>query len=138
VTGVSNRDVEREAITAFFVNPKRQRLLTMLDDPKGGRGALIAELPHTRSLDERWLREIPPKDQTAVAIERLLREEGASGQCWAISEDDQIDGQSLPLAAALDRVVGWGSATLLICERGLLAYYEGEEAGDRYILKRTR
>jgi hypothetical protein len=96
------------------------------------------ELPHTRSLDQRWRRDIPPKNQTAVAIERLLRDEGASGQCWVISEDDQIDEQTLPLAAALERVVGSGRAALLICKRGILAYYEGEEPGDRYLLKRTR
>jgi hypothetical protein len=53
-----------------------------------------------------------------------------------VSEDPDIDGKRLPLDEALLLVVGAGNGTLLSCVPGLLAYYEGEGPGDRFLLAR--
>ncbi len=42
------------------------------------------------------------------------------------------------LTDALAAVVGRGFGTILVCIPGSLAYYEGEDPGERYILERPR
>jgi hypothetical protein len=70
------------------------------------------------------------------AISEQLRALGAGTACHVHSEDDEIDGQTLPIEEALDRVVGVGYGTLLIAVPGVLAYVEGEEPSDRQLLHR--
>ena len=40
------------------------------------------------------------------------------------------------LRAALEKTVGTGSGTIISCIAGKLAYFEGEEQNQRYILER--
>lgn len=58
--------------------------------------------------------------------------------CIAISADRELDGREPSLADALPEVVGSNGGTVLSCLPGVLAYYEGEEPGDRRILCRPR
>jgi hypothetical protein len=39
------------------------------------------------------------------------------------------------LSEALREVVGRGMGTFVLCVPGKLGYYEGEDAGERYILE---
>ena len=68
----------------------------------------------------------------------MLVERGAGERCSVISESARLDGQELSLRAALVEVVGAQQGTILYTLTGPVAYYEGEEPGDRIILKRTR
>jgi hypothetical protein len=52
--------------------------------------------------------------------------------CYVLSERREIDGRTMPLAAALAAVVGRGMGTVLSCIPGRLAYHESEE-GDRHV-----
>jgi hypothetical protein len=53
-----------------------------------------------------------------------------------LSENDEIDSQTLAIEEALDRVVGAGYGTLLISVPAVLAYFDGEEPSDRQLLHR--
>jgi hypothetical protein len=127
---------ERQVVRAFYASPKRQRLLTTLDDRLYGRGELTSGLWLGDGLDERWLTPIPRREQRVDLIESRLKDQGAWPDCWVISVDDDIDERWLPLQVALERVVGSGNAALLVCKPYVLAYHEGEAQHDRSILRR--
>jgi len=76
--------------------------------------------------------------QNALNIRALLSNSGAGETCYAISENVRWDQKILPLDEALKGVVGSNMPTILSCHLGLLAYFEGEERGERYILQHTR
>jgi len=122
-------------LTAFINKARRERLAELLANPKRRRQATSA-LAHFHELDPRWLVEIPHHQQSATSIERLLRSKGAPDTCHLISESSDLDGRSLPLASALERVVGQGMGTLISCIPGKLGFFEGEGPSDRYILER--
>ena len=42
----------------------------------------------------------------------------------------------MPLEIALDEIVGFGFATIIICIPGKLGYFEDEGMHQRYILKK--
>jgi len=80
----------------------------------------------------------PPSDeQTPSRLAALLRARGAPEECVLLAEDAALDGRRLPLAEALSMVVGRGMGAFLSCIPGRLAFYEGEEPGQRYILERA-
>ena|SRR5258708_2170710 len=93
-------------------------------------------VPSKRNLDSRFIQSIPPAKQTGKAIEQLLCIKGSPVTCYAISMDPSIDGRFLPLKEALATVVGYGIGTFLSCLPGKLGYFEGESAGQRFILER--
>lgn len=127
-------DVEEATVRAFVLPERRQRWVTLLASP-AGRRKVTERLAHSPDHDLRYAAQLTAEEQKARSILATLRERGAPAVCHVISEGD-LDGQDLALSDALDRVVGAGTGTLLICVPGELAYYEGEEQGDRYILHR--
>jgi len=65
---------------------------------------------------------------------RILKSKGAPDICYAISEDNELDGREIPLEEALKFIHGSGIGTLLSCLPGKLAYFEDED--ERWILER--
>ena len=128
---------EEALIAAFIVRERRERMVTLLRNPKR-RAKATASLAHFRDLDQRWVVPIPSEAQTPSAIEAALRRRGAGDLCHVISEDAAIDGKQLPLRSALDLVVGTGFGSLLSCVAGALAYFEGEGPSERCILARMQ
>lgn len=107
----------------------------MLSHPKKQRKFLL-ELCHFRSLDPRYLLPLDPKKLSPDQIAAILIGKGAPPDCWLTSEDSRLDSRELPLLETLKGVVGSQMGTILTCIPGKLAYYEGEEMGDRWILER--
>jgi hypothetical protein len=99
-----------------------------LTNQSEGRTSLLA---HFRHLDERYLIRIVPSEQNPSDI---LRSKGAPEICYAVSEDDELDGKEIDLTHALETVIGRGMGTLLWCIPGKLAYFEDEDC--RWILER--
>lgn len=126
-----------ESIVVSFVLRERQRRYLALLESKKGRMKFRAALAHFIDFDPRFVRAIPANQQTPRQIEGLLRRLGATDRCIMSSEADEFDGLELDLSAALARVVGQQWGTLLSCVPEALAYYEGEEPGDRFILHRN-
>jgi len=123
-------------VHAFIASERRERYLALLASPRG-RAKLRAGLAHLRDLDPHYARPLPPGEQTPDAIARLLRARGAPAECVLLAEQRALDGRRLPLAEALVAVVGRGMGALVSCLPGRLAFYEGEEPGERYILERA-
>jgi len=126
---------EELLVRAFVVRPKQERMIELLAKPKRRRDILMT-LPHFHDLDPRFAVRVPNAQQSSSEILKLLRTRGAPADCYVVSEKIDLDGQTLPLEAALDAVVGRGMGTLLSCIPGRLAYFEGEAAGKRYVLER--
>ncbi len=132
-----NAEEEHEvALIQAFVNPsKRQRWLQLAGHPER-RPKLRAQLAHLRDLDERFASRFGDGEQTLEAIRTTLLARGAPKACHLLSESAELDGRSLRLDEALQLVVGAGYGTLVSCVPGRLAYYEGEEPQERYLLVR--
>lgn len=134
----SPQDIHEAAFVRAFVIPAKQgRLLELLPNRKR-RESVLRTLYHFRDLDPRYASQIPASDQSTARIEGLLLKLGAPRECYIISDDKDLDAQTMPLNSALEEVVGTGGGTLLSCIPGLLGYYEGETPGDRWLLKRGK
>ena len=75
---------------------------------------------------------LPHKSHLADILE-TLKTKGAPEKCFAISEDDELDGKELVLSQALASIFGRGIGTFLSCLPGRLAYFEDEDG--RFILE---
>jgi hypothetical protein len=126
---------EESVVKAFVVPRKRDRMLSMLANPKRRRKALDA-LYHFRDLDDRFVVCVPPGRQTPVGIAEALRSYGAPDHCWVISTDDSLDAREMLLDEVLAAVVGYGEGNLISCIAGKLGFFEGEGPEDRCILRR--
>jgi hypothetical protein len=133
VTGSAEH--EAAFIRAFVTPTKRERVVELLSKPKRRREFLKA-LAHFGDLDSRFCVQIPSAEQSASGIASLLQKRGAPAECYLISEDLALDGKSMPLSDALQKVVAYGMGTLVSCIPGRLGYYEGEARGDRCLLER--
>lgn len=125
------------AVIRAFVAPERQdRFLALLRSERG-REKLRCQLAHFGALDVRFAQRIAGSAQTPECIARLLRAEGAPETCVLLAEDTALDGRAMPLEDALREVVGRGLGAFVSCVPGRLAYFEGEDAGARYLLRRS-
>jgi len=125
------------ALIRAFIAPERQERYLGLLTSSRGRDKLRARLAHLRDLDQRFVSSPPSDEQTPSRLAALLRARGAPEECVLLAEDAALDGRRLPLAEALSMVVGRGMGAFLSCIPGRLAFYEGEEPGQRYILERA-
>lgn len=122
-------------IRAFIIADKQERYVELLASPKRRHG-FLDRLNHHLDYDPAFATSIPPAQQTASGIERLLRQRGATDMCHTISCHEAWDARELRLRDALDLIVGFSMGTILCCIPGKLAYYEGEDRSSRYILSR--
>lgn len=127
-------NAERQFVQAFVHPGKRGRYLELLST-KRGRGRFISDLAHHLELHPASVLPISPSEQTPSLIARRLRSLGAQEQCYLFSESSSLDRAVLPLADALEQVVGGQMGTIVYCNRGL-AYFEPEGPGGRLILFR--
>jgi hypothetical protein len=127
---------EETSIRAFAAPDRMDRYLTLLRSSRG-RAKLRSTLAHSFELDVRYATRVPSADATPLAVEQLLRSLGAPDTCHCLSESTELDGRDLPLAQALTAVIGHGMGTLISCIPGVLGYFEGEDAGERYVLRRA-
>ncbi len=128
---------EEALVKAFFLPSKKARYLSLLESRKG-RLKFLSRLDHFSDLDPRYVKTVPPNDQTIEAIVHLLEKNGAPSLCHLISSNHEIDNQDLPLAEALRKVLGMGMGTFISCIPGKLAYFEGEDENERLLLERLQ
>jgi len=136
---------EEALIRAFIIPAKRQRYLDKLGSQKTRGKFISSHLHHMADLDERYAEELDPhmplveweNRHTAriTSIYEQLRGRGAPSRCYVISTSD-LDGQEGELRETLERVVGSHEGTFISCIPGRLAYFEGEDENERYILMR--
>jgi hypothetical protein len=128
---------EEKLIKSFLLPERQSRYLVLLSssNPKH-RKKLRSYLAHCQDIDMRSAARIPAKEHTVDDIYVQLKEKGAPAACYVLSENTQIDNLELPLKKALEETIGMRMGTFLSCIPGKLAYYEGEEPGERYICER--
>jgi hypothetical protein len=88
-------------------------------------------------LDERWAVLIPPSEQTADRIYKMLKKGGAPEVCHVTSEIVECDNRDMKLFEAIELVLGMGLGSIISCIPGRLAYYEGEFR-TRFLLDRRK
>jgi hypothetical protein len=130
-------EVEEMVIRAFVVPEKRAQYVSRLGLPKARQKFMNSHFFHMRDLDPRFAERIAPSDQNAAAIYAMLRRQGAPETCYVMSGSSDFDGEVSDLRDVLVRVVDEGhDGTFVSCIPGRLAYFDGEEPGERYILAR--
>jgi len=112
---------EEATLRAFVALSKRDRLLTLLGSPKRRRKALEA-LNHFDDWDERFAQPV----KSSADILALLRQAGAPAECHVISDDDELDGRSMPLDDAVRACEEFDFASILCCIPGKLAFFFDE------------
>jgi hypothetical protein len=129
----SNRETHETQLIRAFILPQRQsRYLELLPNPRR-RKDVTRELAHFKHIDPRRIVPQPTNKMHTADILETLRTKGALEKCFAISEDDDLDGKELLLSEALKAIVGRGIGTFLSCIPGRLAYFEDEDG--RFILE---
>lgn len=124
-------------ISIFLRKEKRDRWKDFLPSPKN-RIKVVQTLDHFRDLDERYLSEIPKEEQTPERLYRRLRDLGAPEQCHLISSARELDGKTLPLIEALQRIAEAGCGTMMICVPDRLGYFHDEDERHQWILEKGR
>jgi hypothetical protein len=109
--------------------------MVLLSSEKG-RKKLGDSLHHSYDFDPRWAEYVGDR-KTAGDIAALLRAAGAGPTCYCISSERDLDGETVPLENALERVVQSGFGHYLVCIPDRLAYFESEDRDERYILRRN-
>ena len=128
---------EERAFVNSFVTPKRKSRYLGLLESKKGRRKFLGILNHFRDLDDRFSAHVSDSFEITYEIAQILKKKNAPDKCYVISDNKEIDGRQMDLTAALEEVVGNGIGTILSCIPGKLAYFEGEEPHERYILERS-
>jgi hypothetical protein len=131
-SGVS---IEKAMFEAFIVPNKKRRYVELLDT-KRGRDKIRVGLDHFGDLDPRFCRRMQAGEQFLPNILQVLKSLDAPQVCYVMSSADELDGQEMDLADALQNVIGRGIGTFVSCVPGRLAYFEAEEKNERYICRR--
>lgn len=124
---------EQALIARFVKRARRDRYREFVATPRL-RPKFIRELPHFRDFDRKFRLPIPSDKLSIQSILRELQRRHSPAVVFAISEDPALDQQDLPLADALDRIVGRGMGTILSCVPGRLVFVQTED--ERFILER--
>ncbi len=128
------RGHEEGLVNAFLAADAGRRARELLWSSR--RSKWTSKLAHSVDFDRQVIVAIPADSQTASKIEKLLQVKGAPAACWLVSERSDWDGSQLPLADALEAVVGAGFGTVISCIPGRLGYFEGEGPRNRHLLER--
>lgn len=123
-------------IRTFFHPSARRRVLSLIETPRG-QERFRRGLDHVDPDDLIHANLLAPSQQNPDEILRLLKEWTKSDLCLLVSTNSKLNFLEMSLGDALDATVGSGFGTLVIpTPFSYLAYYESEELGTRYILRR--
>jgi len=126
---------ETQLVRAFLLPQRQERYLELLSKPHRRRD-VTDQLAHFKHIDMQWVVALPKNVHDAAHVLPLLKAKGAPDTCYAISEEEDLDGKVVSLAEALSTIYGRGIGTFLSCLPGRLAYFEDEEC--RWILERKK
>ena len=127
-------DLELTGLLPLVASNLRARVRAELTPTKSRRASLdhrrkfLDSLYHSPPFDGRYIIEQYPKGVRAELVAR-----NAPNECYVISNDSRYDGMTMQLDEALDRV---GEGSILLCIPGQLAYYEGEDSSECWIVQR--
>jgi hypothetical protein len=126
-------DHETLLIKNFVIKDRQERYLNLMATAKG-RKKFRTYLAHFKDLESKFCQPVHKLQHSSELIV-LLRSAGSPDLCYVISENSEYDMKTLPLADAVQRLFNSGFAFFLSCLPGKLAYYEGEERYQQFLLK---
>lgn len=118
-----------------FVNKERQERYLALISTEKGRQKFKTYLSHFKDFNNQP-RSIPSLSSYTQLYD-LLKSSEAPDDCYVICENLKYDMKVLPLVDATKQLFNSGLAFFLSCIPGKLAYYEGEDSSQRFILKHS-
>ena len=128
-------DHERGFLT-FLAEPNRRRMQTLLGLGEKRRADIRSLLHHSVSLDQRYAQHLTGSDAFSGPLETMLREKGAPAMCHVVAADIDLDGRDMPLAEALDAIIGMGNGAFVSCIPGRLGFFEYSSMKSSYLLQR--
>jgi len=123
---------EEKTISYFIIKDIRRTYRTDLDIPKRRR-KLLDRLNHCIDLNPSYTQWV----ENDADIVGILKKEGSPQQVYIISDDEELDGQTMSLDNAIRRTFGCFWGTIVSCIPGRLAYYRDEGGEMQAILRRT-
>lgn len=127
------RALTREFVQTFVSERKRERYLEELKK-SSGLHKVLADLARRPFLNERVAVRVTGSDRTADRLADRLKTLGFPASVPVLSEHSNLHGHVLDLRDALRMALGSGMVTILIGIPGRLAFFEGEDGSDRFIL----
>jgi hypothetical protein len=121
--------IESKVIENFIIKSKRERYLNFIKKSKT-RKKFTDELAHFSNQLELF-EEI--KNNERSVIDAQLKRLGLKGECYVISENNELDGKRMAIDKALSEAIGMGMGTLIVFGDAELVFYEGEGPSDRWI-----
>lgn len=121
--------IESKVIENFIIKSKRERYLNFIKKSKT-RKKFTDELAHFSNQLELF-EEIRNNERSV--IDAQLKRLGLKGECYVISENNELDGKRMAIDKALSEAIGMGMGTLIVFGDAELVFYEGEGPSDRWI-----
>lgn len=126
---LTEAELEILTIRRFFKKDKVDRYVGFVSKP-ALRPKFIAKLAHFKDLNyDKFRLAVPNETDLILAAAKRL----GVNTCYAISENNRIDGQFLDIYKAIGETIGYQMGTLLVFGSAEAVYYEGEEMKDRWI-----
>lgn len=120
----------QEAIIHTFIKPNRRA--RWLSTIRKGNRRYRDRLNHCPDLDARFVRWLPSN----ADVVSLLLSLGAPEECFIMSSVEEQSGKCLKLADAVQQLTYRGTAAIISCIPGRLAYYYDELGKRRALLVR--
>lgn len=121
-------------LAAFLIPAQARRVQALLESGAKKRKKLLSLFYHKLAFAPSAQLNLDATCRSVDDLVALLQRRGAPDQCHAMSNDSSLDGRTLGLADAVSRTFGMSMGTFISCIPGQLAYFEGEDPGERYLL----
>ncbi|PJZ64108.1 hypothetical protein CH371_19785 [Leptospira wolffii] len=134
------RFTEQEHIDGFakaFIEKSYRDRFSQIKSSKRVRDKVRVKLSHFNHFIDEKIHRVAGDLQNLESIYKLLINSlpHVPDEGYIVSENSEIDGKFYPLAECLVKVDGRGLSSIISIVPGKLAYYEGEDMGERCILK---
>lgn len=121
---------------SFLAEPTKRRMQTLLELGEKRRSDARGLLHHSVCLDPRFSQHLVGSEAFSRPAEAILRKRGAPSACYVLAANSDLDGREMPLAEALNAIVGMGNGAFVSCIPGRLGFYEYEAIKSSYLLSR--
>jgi hypothetical protein len=119
-------------LESFLSKRYRKGWLDSLAKPKKGNPLRGMDALYQK-LDERYCTPLPSgSQQQEIAFVQQALAKYKLTTCYVLSAYEPFNEQVMPIAEALQRIVG-SSSTTIISFLPTVAYFEGHSVGDRYL-----
>jgi hypothetical protein len=126
-----NIPLEIEVIKKYINKNKQERYIKFVSS-KNNRPKFIKDLAHFNLLKLELFDEIKGGEIEKINTRIKLIKPPIS-KCYVISENTQIDANTLSIEDALKETIGYGMATILVFGNADFIYFEDEGPNRRFI-----